>query len=63
MCVGRRPGRENSIRPLMRDVQFSAAVGDTSCPLIGFVGLRCGKGHYFFVISNETDCVEVERAR
>jgi hypothetical protein len=45
----------------MRDVEFSASVGDTSCPLIGFIGLRCGKGHYFFVMPDKADCVEVEK--
>jgi hypothetical protein len=50
--------RENSIQSLMRDVQFAATVGDTSCPLIDVAALRCGKGHYFFVMSDEADCVE-----
>ena len=53
--------RENSVQALMREVQFSASLGDTSCPLIGFVGLRCGKGHYFFVLSDVADCVELEK--
>ena len=53
--------RENSIRPLMQDVQFCATVGGTSCSVVGFLGFRCGKGHLFFVMSDEADCLQTEK--
>ena len=49
------------IRPIMRDVRFTARVDRYSYDLTDFVAFSCSEGHAFLVMSQHTDVVPIER--
>jgi len=51
---------EDSVQPIMQDVQFAACIGEHSHSVNDFVAFSCLNGHVFLLMSHYADPAKVE---